>query len=187
MFPEGGFVGQIRGQASKCHSVKGALSCGYALFRLCPGREQLVLTNRLSHCTPPTEPSPTRKTTMTEHPPTPPSAVPEGWYPDPDDDSQYRYWNGSAWTEHRVLTYGVGPPRTRPTSYAAQSHCCGVSVRFQRNRAAFHVCFWVGYLCLWLPWIALTWIALPFLPKHYYCQGCRRSCALKTLGQRSGR
>ena len=32
-------VGQIRGQAPGCHSVKGALTCGYALFRLCPGRD----------------------------------------------------------------------------------------------------------------------------------------------------
>ena len=34
-----GFVGQIRGQASNCHSIKGALPCRYALFRLCPGRD----------------------------------------------------------------------------------------------------------------------------------------------------
>ena len=31
---------------------------------------------------------------MTE---TPPAA----WFPDPDDPAQYRYWDGTAWTEHR--------------------------------------------------------------------------------------
>ena len=27
---------------------------------------------------------------------------PADWYTDPEDDSQYRYWDGSAWTEHRA-------------------------------------------------------------------------------------
>lgn len=35
---------------------------------------------------------------------TPPAA----WFPDPDDPTQYRYWDGSAWTEHRA-------PRTTTT------------------------------------------------------------------------
>ncbi len=30
------------------------------------------------------------------------------WYTDPEDDSQYRYWDGSAWTEHRA------PRHTQP-------------------------------------------------------------------------
>ena len=25
---------------------------------------------------------------------------PAGWYPDPQDSSRQRYWNGTAWTEH---------------------------------------------------------------------------------------
>lgn len=32
---------------------------------------------------------------MTE---TPPAA----WFPDPHDPTQYRYWDGAAWTEHRA-------------------------------------------------------------------------------------
>ena len=24
------------------------------------------------------------------------------WYPDPDDSSQYRYWDGTQWTDHRA-------------------------------------------------------------------------------------
>ena len=27
------------------------------------------------------------------------------WYADPEDSSQYRYWNGSSWTEHRAPRY----------------------------------------------------------------------------------
>lgn len=31
----------------------------------------------------------------------PPSAPPEGWYPDPDNNAQLRWWDGRQWTEHR--------------------------------------------------------------------------------------
>ncbi|MEM7323945.1 MAG: DUF2510 domain-containing protein [Actinomycetota bacterium] len=27
-----------------------------------------------------------------------------GWYYDPDDEAIYRYWDGTAWTEHRSDT-----------------------------------------------------------------------------------
>ena len=27
---------------------------------------------------------------------------PAGWFPDPQDPAQYRYWDGAAWTEHRA-------------------------------------------------------------------------------------
>src|SRR5918997_5102824 len=27
--------------------------------------------------------------------------TPAGWFPDPQDPTQYRYWDGTAWTEHR--------------------------------------------------------------------------------------
>ena len=29
-------------------------------------------------------------------------APPADWYTDPEDESQYRYWDGSAWTDHRA-------------------------------------------------------------------------------------
>lgn len=31
-----------------------------------------------------------------------PTGTPAGWYPDPDDAGQQRYWDGQAWTEHRT-------------------------------------------------------------------------------------
>lgn len=40
------------------------------------------------------------------------SLPPAGWFPDPDDSSQVRYWGGSEWTEHRapaVVTNPVNP------------------------------------------------------------------------------
>ncbi len=30
------------------------------------------------------------------------SSAPPDWYTDPEDESQYRYWDGSAWTQHRA-------------------------------------------------------------------------------------
>ncbi len=36
-----------------------------------------------------------------------------GWYPDPHNPSQQRYWNGSTWTEH-VHVHDVGPASGRP-------------------------------------------------------------------------
>jgi hypothetical protein len=29
-----------------------------------------------------------------------PTAPPAGWYADPQNAAQQRYWNGAAWTEH---------------------------------------------------------------------------------------
>ncbi len=28
--------------------------------------------------------------------------APAAWFPDPEDPTQYRYWDGTAWTEHRA-------------------------------------------------------------------------------------
>lgn len=28
--------------------------------------------------------------------------APPAWFPDPEDPTQYRYWDGAAWTEHRA-------------------------------------------------------------------------------------
>lgn len=36
-------------------------------------------------------------------------AAPAGWFPDPQDQSQWRYWDGQIWTDHRA-------PRSQPDS-----------------------------------------------------------------------
>jgi uncharacterized Tic20 family protein len=36
-------------------------------------------------------------------------AVPAGWYPDPQNPSQQRYWDGSRWTENSQPASGQGP------------------------------------------------------------------------------
>ena len=37
------------------------------------------------------------------------SQTPAGWYPDPEDPSQQRYWDGYAWTEHRTPSAPSAP------------------------------------------------------------------------------
>jgi hypothetical protein len=47
---------------------------------------------------------------------TPPT--PAGWYPDPDGSGGQRYWDGSAWTEHRSPGTPATPePTDQPTSH----------------------------------------------------------------------
>jgi uncharacterized membrane protein YhaH (DUF805 family) len=33
-----------------------------------------------------------------------------GWYPDPSDPTAQRYWDGTAWTEHKAPAAGYAPP-----------------------------------------------------------------------------
>lgn len=37
--------------------------------------------------------------------------LPPGWYPDPNAPHLERWWDGTAWTEHRRPPEGPGPPR----------------------------------------------------------------------------
>ncbi|WP_118082776.1 DUF2510 domain-containing protein [Streptomyces sp. CC0208] len=37
--------------------------------------------------------------------------LPPGWYPDPDAPLLERWWNGTAWTDHRRAPEAPGPPR----------------------------------------------------------------------------
>ncbi|MEV7732673.1 DUF2510 domain-containing protein [Streptomyces sp. NPDC088921] len=38
--------------------------------------------------------------------------LPPGWYPDPDAPHLERWWDGTAWTDHRRAPEGPGPPRS---------------------------------------------------------------------------
>jgi Protein of unknown function (DUF2510) len=56
--------------------------------------------------------------------------IPAGWYPDRDDRSRRRWWNGVEWTEY----YSANPDHTAPTP---QLHSLRRAVLFKDRVAAF--------------------------------------------------
>src|SRR5699024_8256775 len=36
-------------------------------------------------------------------------STPAGWYPDPQQQGQLRYWDGARWTEHQAPAQGAAP------------------------------------------------------------------------------
>lgn len=46
--------------------------------------------------------------------------TPAGWFDDPEDPSQHRYWDGTAWTEHRAPK--VATPSSAPPTVASAAN-----------------------------------------------------------------
>ena len=59
-----------------------------------------------------------------------PDQPPANWYTDPTDESQYRYWDGSAWTEHRAPRYAEDFPKP----LRGPNRLIGDSVRIMRRQ-----------------------------------------------------
>ena len=59
-----------------------------------------------------------------------PSPAP-GWYPDPDDASKQRYWDGQAWSMHRRSTFvgNAAQPPPAPSVQAGSSYAVAASVK----------------------------------------------------------
>ena len=49
------------------------------------------------------------------------SSTPAGWYADPEDAAQLRYWDGSSWTEHRAPAQQTVAPRAPPAAPFVQA------------------------------------------------------------------
>ena len=56
--------------------------------------------------------------------------IPAGWYPDREDRSRRRWWNGVEWTDY----YSANPDREAP---APQLHSLRAAVTFKDRVAAF--------------------------------------------------
>lgn len=56
---------------------------------------------------------------MEEQYPAEPTPGQEGWFQDPDNQLYARFWDGAAWTNHRIIKetpQQTGPPAFRPQS-----------------------------------------------------------------------
>ena len=83
---------------------------------------------------------------MSDLPPPPPT--PPDWYPDPDDDSRYRYWDGEKWTEHYAPRRLDGTntndlPSAVGTQHADPSAKGGGWKSWRRRHPVWHVIFWI--------------------------------------------
>lgn len=61
---------------------------------------------------------------------------PADWYTDPEDESQFRYWDGSAWTEHRALRHGRpdASPEPEPGEMRRPGQLIASSLSIARRR-----------------------------------------------------
>lgn len=104
-------------------------------------------------------------------PPTPPSATPAGWFPDPLDRYEHRYFNGATWTadvsnlgQRLVDPLGTGPGYSRAGPQAGN----GIAT-------AALTCGIVGMLIAWIPFIVIIGIVLGILALVFGIKGLRRS------------
>jgi hypothetical protein len=98
-------------------------------------------------------PAPVRTTTgrssevvMSQQPA--PREIPAGWYPDPADAQQSRYWDGDAWTDQvgpQLPPAAAAPPLA--AAFVPVTHdASGRPVSDRSRLAAALLCFFVGWL-----------------------------------------
>lgn len=65
-----------------------------------------------------------------------------GWYPDPEDATQQRYWDGQQWTEHRAPLAGQPQPQAwgQPTYGASQNPAANVDTWLWQSIVATVLC-----------------------------------------------
>lgn len=59
---------------------------------------------------------------------------PAGWYPDPEQAGQQRYWDGQQWTEHRAPVAAQGAPQWSPAAAGQPAYTTGAAQ--QQNQKA---------------------------------------------------
>lgn len=71
-----------------------------------------------------------------------------GWHPDPNDPNSLRYWDGTAWTDHRS-------PRPQPAPVTQTVYVQGQERVVRPARHAHGLLYWVTVGWLWSP---LKWL-----------------------------
>ena len=73
---------------------------------------------------------------------------PADWYTDPEDESQYRYWDGSAWTEHRAPrhTDHAEDPDAAPDGMRGPGQL--IANTFSLTRRRWRGCAAVALICI---------------------------------------
>ena len=70
--------------------------------------------------------------------------IPSGWYDDPEDPSQHRYWNGEAWTDDKAPK--VSPAAARPQA----SSITGEGIQLVKEHWTGLLAFFAIMVVLWI-------------------------------------
>jgi hypothetical protein len=111
---------------------------------------------------------------------TPAGSVPADWYPNPNDASQLRYWDGAAWTEHYAAAPSAAPiyqQQAYQREPQQQFHSTGPmtsaslnvhrDVMYTRPQQGHSLILWVVLsLFLFFPVIGLIYYSAS--PNHYW-------------------
>jgi hypothetical protein len=88
-----------------------------------------------------------------------PQSVPAGWYP--EGTNGQRYWDGTAWTEHRAPLVPQAAPPVAPRT------ANGMPVSYVRPQQGHSLVKWlIASLLLVLPVIGLIYYSVS--PNHYW-------------------
>ena len=76
---------------------------------------------------------------------------PAGWYPDPEQAAQQRYWDGQQWTEHRAPVAGQGASPWPSAGTGQPARTPGAGQQEQNQKALWSMILGIlGLVCCWL-------------------------------------
>lgn len=73
---------------------------------------------------------------------------PAGWYPDPEQAGQQRYWDGQQWTEHRAPAAGQATPQWPSAGAGQPTYTTGAGQQEQNQKALWSMILGIlGLVC----------------------------------------
>ena len=90
------------------------------------------------------------------------TAAQSGWYPNPENPAQQRYWDGAQWTDHAILAaLPPGAPGASEQLMAQSPQVAAVGSAVRNATSCFSIVFVLFWAVLWLGGSASL-----LLPKH---------------------